>query len=164
MLPIPTWRIVIGKLAGPLLPLMANHLLTLALFLVILPKYRWEIVQTAIALIPVAVMLVATINLLGIWNIIRPRALQQRDALAAGRAMLSVWLFSVMLIPVSLLAIFGGLIVGAIFGESLTTYLFGGALGICVAIAVLIVLLTRGFDRWQPKSGEARDEETELNR
>jgi hypothetical protein len=155
---------VVGKLAGPLLPLLVNHLLTLILFLNILPRQRWETVQMSLAMIPLACVLIATINLLGIWNVIRPRALQQRDALAAGRAMLSVWLFSAMLIPISVLAIVGGMVASMILGENLTAYLTGGALGVCVAVIVQIALITYSFDRWQPSTGEARDEERELNR
>lgn len=162
VLPIASWRIVVGKLAGPLLPLLANHLLTLTLFLSIIPGQSWEILQTAFALLPLAFVQVAIINLLGLWNVIRPRALQQRDALAAGRAMLSVWLFSLMLIPVSILAVAGSLLSGAIFGPYLTAYLIGAAAGLMLAAAVLVMLLARGFDRWQPKAGEVRDEEQEL--
>lgn len=164
VLPISSWRIVVGKLAGPLLPLLASHLLTLGLFLVLVPEQRWETVQTAVALVPLAVVLVATINLLGLWNVIRPRALQQRDALAAGRAMLSVWLFSVMLIPVAILAVMGAAVSSLIFGPHLTAYLLGAAAGLSLAAFVLVVLLTWGFDRWQPIAGESRDQEQELNR
>ncbi len=164
LLPIPTWRIVVGKLAGPVLPLLVNHLLTLILFLVILPHQRIDLLKTAAAMLVIAIALIATVNLLGVWNVLRPRALQQRDALAAGRAMLSVWLFSVMMVPISLLAVLGAYLASLLFGASLTVYLVGGVFGICIAIAVLIVLLTYSYEACQPQSSDARDEERELNR
>ena len=163
LLPIPTWRIVIGKLAGPALPLAVNHILTFILFWTILPHQRNELLQTALAMIPVAFVLIAAINLLGMWNVIRPRALQQRDALAAGRAMLSVWLFSMMMVPITFLAVVGAYCSSIVLGNYLGAYLLGGVAGIGVAITILILLLTRSYEAWQPVSGEARDEERELS-
>jgi hypothetical protein len=114
-------------------------------------------------MVPVAFVLTATINLLGLWNIIKPRALQQRDALAAGRAMLSVWLFTFMLVPTVVLAGLGAVISAAILGASLIGYLAGATLGVCLAGAGLVVALAFFFDRWQPL-GLTEEEEQELNR
>ncbi len=76
------------------MPLALMHLLVMSLFLYLMPDSTWLVIQMAIALIPVAWVQTVNINLLGAWNIIKPRALQQRDALAAGRAMASVWIYA----------------------------------------------------------------------
>jgi hypothetical protein len=163
LLPLPTWRIVLGALAGPMLPLMLAHLLTGALFGYLLHDQRANVLWVSLAMVPVAFVLTATINLLGLWNIIKPRALQQRDALAAGRAMLSVWLFTFMLVPTVVLAGLGAVISAAILGASLIGYLAGATLGVCLAGAGLVVALAFFFDRWQPL-GLTEEEEQELNR
>lgn len=163
LLPLPTWRIVFGALAGPMLPLLLTHLLTAALFGYLLHDQRLNVLWVSLAMVPVAFVLTATINLLGLWNIIKPRALQQRDALAAGRAMLSVWLFTFMLVPTIVLAGLGGSISVAIFGGSLMGYLGGATLGVCLSGAGLVVALAYFFDRWQPV-GVTEEEEQELNR
>ena len=163
LLPLPTWRIVLGALAGPMLPLMLTHLLTAALFGYLLHDQRLNVLWVSLAMLPVAFVLTATINLLGLWNIIKPRALQQRDALAAGRAMLSVWLFAFMLVPTFVLALLGALLSAAILGWNLTGYLGGATLGVCLSGAGLVVALAFFFDRWQP-AGLSEEEEQELNR
>jgi hypothetical protein len=163
LLPLPTWRIVLGALAGPLLPLMLTHMLTFGLFTYLLHEQRWNVLWVSLALLPMAFVLTATINLLGLWNIIKPRALQQRDALAAGRAMLSVWLFTFMLVPTLVLAALGAVISSAIVGGTLIGYLSGASLGVCLSGAALVVALAFFLDRWQP-SGPTDDEEQELNR
>lgn len=164
LLPLPTWRIVLGALAGPLLPLAVMHLLTAALFGYLLGDQRLNVLLVSLAMLPVAFVLTATINLLGIWNIIKPRALQQRDALAAGRAMLSVWLFTFMLVPTIILGSLGAVLGGALFQHSLPGYLAGASLGISLSGLALLVALAFFFDRWQPSAGMADDEEQELNR
>lgn len=163
-LPIPAWRVALGQLAGPVLPLGLLHALVTCLFLYLSPSGRAHVLQTAIALIPIGLVLVANINLLGSWNIIRPRALQQRDALAAGRAMASVWIFMAMLLPAVMLASVGALISQLMLGESLTSILFGVALGTLLSSTFYIVLLARSFARWQPASGEGGMEEVEFDR
>lgn len=163
LLPLPTWRIVLGALAGPMLPLVLTHLLTGALFGYLLDDQRLNVLWVSLAMLPVAFVLTASINLLGLWNIIKPRALQQRDALAAGRAMLSVWMFAFMLAPTIVLAGLGASISAAILGASLTGYLSGATLGICLSGAALVVALAYFFDRWQPV-GMTDEEEQELNR
>lgn len=172
-LPIPSWRLVFGLLAGPVIPLGLIHVIVTVLFLFI-TKDRTLVLLTSIALIPAACVLIANINLLGSWNIIRPRALQQRDALAAGRAMASVWVFFAMLTPAIL---FGGLfaaIAGGAFGVLLAdsqftwaygfVYLFGASLGVGISNVVYVYLLARSFRNWQPSSAEGGKEETEFDR
>lgn len=163
-LPIPAWRVALGQLAGPILPVSVLHLLVTGLFLYISPNSRSEILQTALALIPTALVLVANINLLGSWNIIRPRALQQRDALAAGRAMASVWIFMAMLIPAVILAALGAWCAMLLWNDSLTSLLVGASMGTLLSSTGYIALLARSFHRWQPAAGEAGMEEVELDR
>ena len=164
MLPLPTWRIILGALAGPLLPLGLMHLATGVLFAYLLHGQRLDVVQVSLAMVPMAFVLTATINLLGLWNIIKPRALQQRDALAAGRAMLSVWLFAFMLVPTIILGSLGALLGGVILFHTLFGYLLGGALGVSLSGLGLLAALAFFFERWQPPSGATDDEEQELNR
>jgi hypothetical protein len=164
LLPLPTWRIVLGALAGPLLPLACMHALTGGLFAYLLHDQRWHVLQVSLAMLPVAFVLTATINLLGLWDIIKPRALQQRDVLAAGRAMLSVWLFSFMLVPTIILGSLGAVLGGALSGHSLSGYLAGAAVGVSLSGLALLVVLAFFFDRWQPAAGMADEEEQELNR
>jgi hypothetical protein len=140
------------------------HALTGSLFAYLLHDQRGNVLQVSLAMLPAAFVLAATINLLGLWNIIKPRALQQRDALAAGRAMLSVWLFAFMLVPTIILASLGAILGGALFRHSLSGYLAGASLGVSLSGMALLVALAFFFDRWQPASGSADDEEQELNR
>ncbi len=163
-LPIPSWRIALGQLAGPILPLGVLHGLVTCLFLYLSPESRQNILQTAVALVPVGLVLVANINLLGSWNIIRPRALQQRDALAAGRAMASVWIFMVMLIPAVVIASVGVVVTQQVLGEGLPNVLLGVALGTSLSSILYILLLARSFANWQPAAGEGGMEEVELDR
>lgn len=162
-LPLPAWRIALGALAGPLLPVMVTHAMTGVLFLILLRDQTPHVIGVCLTLIPAAFVLAATINLLGLWNIIKPRALQQRDALAAGRAMLSVWLFGALTVPSAVLAMVGAVLVGLIF-PSLMGYLAGAAAGLIVSSAVLVWLLAIFFDRWHPEAGISDEEEKELNR
>ena len=164
LLPLPPWRIVLGALAGPLFPLAIMHGLTAVLFTYLLRDQRWNVLQVSLAMVPVAFVLAGTINLLGLWNIIKPRALQQRDALAAGRAMLSVWLFAFMLVPTIILASLGAVLGGALFGQTLSGYLAGSSLGVTLSGLALLAALAFFFDRWQPASGVLDEEEQELNR
>ncbi len=163
-LPIPAWRVALGQLAGPILPVGALHLLVTGLFLYLSPSSRVEILQTSLALLPIALVLVANINLLGSWNIIRPRALQQRDALAAGRAMASVWIFMAMLTPAVVLASLFAWGATLLWGENLTSLLVGVSLGTLLSSTGYIALLARSFSRWQPAAGEGGMEEVELDR
>ncbi len=160
-LPVSNWAIVIGQLAGPLIPLALMHLLVLVLFLFLLPDSALAVFQTSLALIPVGWVLTANINLLGAWNIIKPRALQQRDALAAGRAMASVWIFFMMLVP----AIVGGttsaILAIGLFGPTLTSYLFGASAGVMLTSVLYVWLLAYSFARWQPSPAELGAEEKE---
>lgn len=160
-LPIPTWRLVLGLLAGPALPVAILHVLVLFLFLYLLPQQRWLTLATSIALIPAAMVIIANINLLGSWNIIRPRALQQRDALAAGRAMLSVWIFFFMLLPAVASAGACALIAAWYTSGSTVGILLGAAVGTSCSSSLYILLLARSFDRWQPTAQEAGAEEVE---
>ncbi len=163
-LPIPAWAVVIGQLAGPLIPLAAIHGLVLGLFLYLLPWATLDVIQTSLAMLPVAWVLTANINLLAAWNIIKPRALQQRDALAAGRAMASVWIFFVMLLP----AIFGGAmgatLAVAVWPPTLAAYLAGASAGVMFASIFYVALLTYSFSRWQPAAGELGEQEQEHDR
>ncbi len=163
-LPIRNWAIVIGQLAGPLIPLTLMHLLVLGLFLFLLPQSTSEVLQTALALIPVAWVLTANINLLGAWNIIKPRALQQRDALVAGRAMASVWIFFMMLVPAMIGGFLGAAFASAAFGQSLSSILAGGSGGIALTSVVYVWLLAFTFARWQPSPADLGVEEREHDR
>lgn len=162
-LPIPSWRIVFGQLAGPVAPLLIIHVVVTALFLVMVEN-RLLVLQTAIALIPAALVLIANINLLGVWNIIRPRALQQRDALAAGRAMASVWIFFLMLTPAIVVAAIAYVITSAILPRIEVAPMFGASLGLLFSSGFYISLLARSFRNWQPSSAEGGKEETEHDR
>ena len=162
-LPLPAWRIALGALAGPLLPVMVTHAMTGALFLFLLREQMGDVLLVCVALVPAAFVLAATINLLGLWNIIKPRALQQRDALAAGRAMLSVWLFTALTVPSAVLAILGAVVAG-LFYPTLASYLIGATVGLIVASMILLWLLAIFFQRWHPEAGISDEEEKELNR
>ncbi len=163
-LPIPAWRIVLGQLAGPVIPLAVLHLLVMCLFLYLTPGSSLAVLQTSLALIPIAIVLVANMNLLGSWNIIRPRALQQRDALAAGRAMASVWVFMAMLIPAAVVSAACAFLFSVILGPSLTSSLAGVAVGSLLSSSLYILLLARSFQNWQPFAAEGGLEETEYDR
>ncbi len=163
-LPIPAWRVALGQLAGPIVPLGLLHVLVTGLFLYLTPNSREHVLQTALALIPMGLVLVANINLLGSWNIIRPRALQQRDALAAGRAMASVWIFMAMLLPAVALASAGAVLAQLTLGEGMTSSLIGVGLGTLISSSFYIVLLARSFTRWQPAAGAGGMEEVEFDR
>ncbi len=163
-LPIPSWRVVFGLLAGPVLPLGLIHIAVMLLFLYLVPQNRGLVLLTAIAVLPAAGVLIANVNLLGSWNIIRPRALQQRDALAAGRAMAGVWVFFLMLTPAIVLGTCFALTLAVVTGPSIVAYLFGASLGVAVSGAIYVLLLARSFRRWQPSSAEGGKEETEYDR
>jgi hypothetical protein len=163
-LPIKPWRIVVGQLAGPLFPLGMLHLLILILFLVLVPDNWPLILLTGLALIPAAWVLAANMNLLGCWNLIRPRALQQRDALAAGRALLSIWFYFAMLLPAIVLAACGAVLAGLLFPGSLSAALLGASLGAGLSTVIYIALIARSFARWQPTAAEAGKEEVEIDR
>lgn len=163
-LPSPAWRIVLGQLAGPIIPVSILHILVAVLFLFLVPDSTWLILQTAVALIPAAIIVIGNINLLGVWNIIRPRALQQRDALAAGRAMLSVWVFFAMLMPAIVMATVFAIFASLLFGEAPSSYLFGAAIGGLLASTLYIILIARSFKNWQPAPSEGGAEEVELDR
>lgn len=160
-LPIANWAIVVGQLAGPLIPLALIHLLVMVLFLYLLPGSAWEVLQVSLALIPVGWVLTANINLLGAWNIIKPRALQQRDALAAGRAMLSVWVFFMMLLPAIFGGVVGDVLARALLGMSLSSHLIGISAGVLLTSSLYIWLLAYSFARWQPSASELGAEEKE---
>jgi hypothetical protein len=163
-LPVASWRIVVGQLAGPLLPLAVLHSLVGGLFLVLLPHQIPLVLQTCLALVPIAAVLVANVNLLGSWNVIRPRALQQRDALAAGRAMASVWIFMAMLTPAIIIASLSATVLTMLLSPTLGNYLLGISVGMAGSCWIYVYLLTRSFERWQPSSGEAGQEEAEYDR
>ena len=160
-LPISNWAIVIGQLAGPFIPLALMHLLVLVLFLCLLPGSAIDVIQMSLALIPVGWVLTANINLLGAWNIIKPRALQQRDALAAGRAMLSVWIFFMMLIPALIGGVIGDVLAFSLLGQTLSSHLFGASMGVLLTSILYVWLLAYSFTRWQPSSSELGAEEKE---
>ncbi|MFN3192638.1 MAG: hypothetical protein ACE361_19150 [Aureliella sp.] len=163
-LPIPAWRVVFGLLAGPVIPLSAIHLIVFGLFCYLSPREVIVVTGTAIALLPAAAVLIANINLLGSWNIIRPRALQQRDALAAGRAMASVWVFFMMLLP----AVFCGSLTAGAVGVLISTkplaLVFGSSIGVALSTGIYVMFLARSFAGWQPSSAEGGKEEIEYER
>jgi hypothetical protein len=163
-LPVPAWRIALGQLAGPIIPLGCLHGLISILFLFLAPHQRLQVLQTTFALVPAALVLVANINLLGSWNIIRPRALQQRDALAAGRAMASVWVFMAMLTPAIIIATAFAVLTSFVLGPRPTSYLLGAAVGCLLSSTIYITLLARSFESWQPNSSEGGTEEIEYDR
>ena len=163
-LPGPTWRIVVGQLLGPLIPVGLIHLLTITLFNFLFPIPAIYLWITALALVPAAILIVANVNLLGIWGFVQPRALQQRDLLAAGRAMASVWLFGLMLVPASLLAaLFGTLIEFSLEGllPSMCGFILGAGLGCLLTAMLYVAWIARTFDRWQPAASDRADAEVE---
>jgi hypothetical protein len=157
-LPISTWAVAIGQLAGALVPLSLVHLIVLCVFIYLSPSATVLLIQTAIALIPVALTLTANINLLGAWDIIKPRALQQRDALAAGRAMISVWIFFLMLIPAIAAGALGAIGAAALFGPAPTAYLTGAASCVLASCSLYVALLASTYARWQPEPGAGAEE------
>ncbi|QDV22011.1 putative ABC exporter domain-containing protein [Aureliella helgolandensis] len=163
-LPIPSWRIVVGQLAGPLLPVLVLHSLVASLFLYLVPQQRSQVLVLSLALLPAALVVTANVNLLGMWNIIRPKALQQRDALAAGRAMASVWIFFAMLIPAIFVSAACAGLLAALTGVPMLSYLIGGSLGALLSSSIYISLLARAFRKWQPSSREGGQEEVEHDR
>jgi hypothetical protein len=163
-LPIPAWRIAVGQLAGPIIPLGMLHLSLTGLFLFLVPSESRSILETSLALLPIAFVLIANVNLLGAWNIIRPRALQQRDALAAGRAMASVWVFLFMLTPAIVISTVGAVLCHEFLLYNKTGYRLGAGLGALLSSFMYVGLLARSFARWQPTSAEGGDEETEYDR
>ncbi len=160
-LPMPSWRIVVGQLAGPLLPIAPVHLSIVGLFVYLVPAQWMTVLAVGSALLPAGLVITANINLLGMWGIIRPKVLQQRDALAAGRAMASVWVFFAMLIPAIIAATVGSMLFGFATRESFTGYLLGAAVGTLLSSGLYIALLARSFQRWQPVSYMAGAEEVE---
>ncbi len=163
-LPIPSWRIALGQLAGPIIPLAVLHALVMILFLILTPESTGYVLLTSLALVPAALVLVANINLLGSWNIIRPRALQQRDALAAGRAMASVWIFMAMLTPAVIISTLCAVVTGFALGHRLSSTMIGASVGMLLSSVLYIWLLARSFAGWQPSAGERGQEETEYDR
>jgi hypothetical protein len=162
-LPIPVPAIVIGQLAGPLIPLAMMHAMVLGLFVYLLQD-RSMVFHAALAMLPVALVLIANINLLAAWNIIKPRALQQRDALAAGRAMASVWIFFLTLLPAALLGTLGVVAFGWLSGPGIRSNLLGGAAGVMLSSLLYVGMLTYTFSKWQPTPAEFGAEEKEHDR
>jgi Putative ABC exporter len=163
-LPVANWRIVVGQLIGPLVPVIAIHSVTTLLFALVFPIPWPLLVCTSIALLPAAFVVIANLNTLGIWGIIQPRALQQRDVLAAGRAMASVWLFGILMIPAVLLAVATGLALEFSTGPWLPEYcglILGCGIGCSIASLGYIYLIVRTFERWQPSAGDRGDDERE---
>ena len=163
-LPIPAWRVAMGQLAGPLVPLATMHLSIFMLFLWLVPQHWQRVSITAIALVPAAFVLIANVNLLGIWKVIRPRALQQRDALAAGRAMASVWVFFAMLLPTIVIATVCAVITGNLLLNDGIGYVIGASVGTLISCPIYLLLLSRSFEKWQPTAAENGQEEKELDR
>lgn len=163
-LPIPSWRLVFGQLAGPVIPLGVIHVCVTLLFLFLVSRDWRTVLLTSLALLPAVCVLIANINLLGAWNIIRPRALQQRDVLAAGRAMASVWIFFLMLTPAIFFGTATAMLAARCFGASDLIYLFGASLGVLLSNGIYVWLLARNFRNWQPSSAEGGKEETEYDR
>lgn len=163
-LPIPNWRIVIGQLMGPCVPIALIHSITALLFAFLFPVPWPYLVCTVLALIPAALVIVSNINLLGIWGIIQPRALQQRDVLAAGRAMVSVWLFAILLIPASIIATLCGALfewlASSVLPES-CGFILGCGIGCLLSASICISLIAWTFARWQPSAGERGEAEKE---
>jgi hypothetical protein len=109
-------------------------------------------------------VVIANLNTLGIWGIIQPRALQQRDVLAAGRAMASVWLFGFLMIPAVLLAASIGLGLEFLVGRWLPEFcglILGCGIGCSIASVGYILLIVRTFERWQPSAADRGDDERE---
>ncbi|MEM8734485.1 MAG: hypothetical protein AAGG44_09705, partial [Planctomycetota bacterium] len=163
-LPIPAWKVVFGLLAGPVIPLSAIHLIVFGLFCYLRPSDVVVVAGTALALLPAAAVLIANINLLGSWNIIRPRALQQRDALAAGRAMASVWVFFMMLLPAVFCGCLTAGVVAGLFSTQPLALVFGASIGVALSCGIYIAFLARSFAKWQPSSAEGGKEEIEFER
>jgi hypothetical protein len=164
LLPIANWRIVVGQLVGPFVPVLVIHSMTTFVFAVAFPIPWLYLLCTVVALLPAALVIAANLNTLGIWGVIQPRALQQRDILAAGRAMASVWLFGIMLLPAIFLAVSFGMIAEIVLGRWLPEWcglILGCGLGCLIASAGYIYLIARTFDRWQPSMADRGDQERE---
>ncbi|MFO0944234.1 MAG: putative ABC exporter domain-containing protein [Pirellulales bacterium] len=163
-LPIPNWRIVIGQLVGPCVPIVLIHSITGVLFALVFPVPWPYLICTVVALIPAAGVIVSNINLLGIWGIIQPRALQQRDVLAAGRAMVSVWLFAILLIPASFVATLTGMLLewlAVSFLPENCGFILGCGLGCLFSACINVALIAWTFAGWQPSTAERGDAEKE---
>lgn len=158
-LPLSSFRVVLGQLAGPLVPVALIHVAVTVLFFTLTPVHWRIVLTTSIALIPMAIVLIANVNLLGSWNIIRPRALQQRDILAAGRAMASVWIFFAMLTPAIVLATLFGTCAQFFFHTSAMVTVLCASIGIALSIFFYITLCAWTFSRWQPSPADGGFEE-----
>ena len=140
---------------------MGLHTALTLLFLFVADVDRSELLVMAIALLPAAFVIVANINLLAAWGIIRPRALQQRDAFAAGRAMLSVWVFFATLLPAVFLGIVGAAIGWVFSGGAIVASILSAAALVTFSSLFYLLLLSWSFARWQPSVADIGNEETE---
>ena len=163
-LPLSSTRIVLGQLAGPVVPMAVIHTVVTILFVCLVPSEWNTVLFMSLGMIPMAVVLIANVNLLGLWNIIKPRALQQRDILAAGRAMVSVWIFFVLLTPAIIAGSIFGAIAAVFSGGSLITIMAAASFGVACSSVLYIAGCAWTFSRWQPSAAEGGKEEQEHDR
>lgn len=160
-MPIAAWKVAIGLLAGPLAFVVVVHLLVLSVFVGYFPIRTSEVICAAIAAVPGAILIAVTVNLLALWSILKPKALQQRDALAAGRAIVSVWFFMAALLPAVVPAIATAIVVRMLGGSSEGSWLAVAGV-LTAATVVYAAVLAWAFAQWQPPAHERGSEDAEL--
>ncbi len=161
-MPISAWKVALGQLAGPLSQLIVLNGLILLAFVCFAPQHTPDAALAAVAALPGAVLIAANVNLLAVWGILKPKAMQQRDALAAGRALVSVWVFFATLLPA---------IIPTVASVAVTRIVFEAGAGVCglvgAAVAVVMCLpyvlaLAWAFHRWQPSTYLRGTEDAEV--
>ncbi|GAB5402103.1 MAG: hypothetical protein Aurels2KO_03340 [Aureliella sp.] len=160
-MPISAWKVAVGQLAGPLSQLVALNSLILIAFIGFAPQHAGDAVSAAISAVPGAVLIAANVNLLAVWGILKPKAMQQRDALAAGRALVSVWVFFATLLP-AIIPIVASVIVARTFEVGPALCAFVGAATTSVMCIPYVLALAWAFHRWQPSSYLRGTEDAEV--
>ncbi|HBE67926.1 MAG TPA: hypothetical protein DDW52_07235 [Planctomycetaceae bacterium] len=160
-MPIAAWKVAIGLLAGPLAFMIVVHLLVLGVFVGYFPIRTSEVLCAAVAAVPGAFLIAVTVNVLALWGILKPKALQQRDALAAGRAIVSVWFFMLALLPAVVPAVAVAIVYRSFGGSAEGSWLAVAGV-LAFATAVYAAALAWAFSRWQPPPHERGSEDAEL--
>lgn len=160
-MPIAAWKVAVGQLAGPLSQLAVLNSLILLAFVGFTPEHASDAITAAVCAIPGAVLIAANVNLLAVWGILKPKAMQQRDALAAGRALVSVWVFFATLLP-AIFPIVASVVVAQVIFEGSPTMcaLVGGAVTWLMCLPYILALAW-AFHRWQPSSYSRGSEDAE---
>lgn len=162
-MPIAAWKVVVGQLAGPLSQLLVLNLLILLAFIAAAPHRSGDASVAAICAFPGAVLIAANVNLLAVWGILKPKAMQQRDALAAGRALVSVWVFFATLLPAMIPIVATVITAYALTDGNRFISAIAGSIATGIACIPYVAALAWAFSRWQPASNMRGTEDAEHN-